>query len=279
MSGPAKKMARRWVGGLTVFVAICVSGCAAPTTAPTPSAAATSDVAGAPARVTYVGIHWVATQVSRKGVTQPIPAAVAVTVDFLPSHSAVFSDGVNAVSARWASLSKEEMRLDEVRSSAEGYVGHDAAQLAAILAVQLLIFPAGAGGSSSQSVGAIVSRTGDTLTLAGDGVRISYRNAGATPPELTRPALSTSLAVRSSAPYDLYTHCGIREALIDSRYYLASPVLADGSGNPPAGWGNPYDSGTMTVNPDKTADFHDAAGHRAHFVLRPRATTWLQLCA
>ncbi len=97
----------------------------------------------------------------------------------------------------------------------------------------------------------------------------------------SEPAATSSAArnVGATSPYELYTHCGIREALIDKNYYVASPVLDDGNGNPPKGWGNPYNSGTMTVNPDKTADFHDSAAHRAHFVLRPGATTWLQICS
>lgn len=85
--------------------------------------------------------------------------------------------------------------------------------------------------------------------------------------------------VGATNPYDLYTHCGIREARIGNDYYVASPILDDGQGNPPAGWGNPSASGTMTINPDNTADFRDTAGHRAHFVLRPGATTWLQICS
>lgn len=98
---------------------------------------------------------------------------------------------------------------------------------------------------------------------------------------------ATGLATTSSAhhdlgvpaPYDLLTHCGVTEAQIDNNYYVASPVLDDGNGNPPPGWGNPYDSGTITINADGTADFSDSAGHRAHFVLRPGATTRLQGCA
>lgn len=291
---------RRWVGGFAALVAICASGCAAPTSAvPARSAAVASISAGASGRGSYAGIHWIATQVWREGAAHPIPTDMAVTVDFLQSGSVVFSDGVNAVDARWASPSDEVVRLDEVGSSAAGYVGHDSAQLAAILAVRQMTSPSVAGGSGNQSAAVVtVTRTDGTLTLARDGVRISYRNAGPTPPELTRSApATTGSPVRSSSPsepaatspasqdvgatipYNLLTHCGVREALIDNHYYEASPVLDDGNGNPPTGWDNPYDSGTMTINADETADFRDTAGHRAHFVLRPGATTWLQGCA
>ena len=67
--------------------------------------------------------------------------------------------------------------------------------------------------------------------------------------------------------------------MIDGHYYLASPLLNDGNGNPPKGWDNPYDGGMITVNPDTTADFRDTAGHHAHFVVRPGATTWLEICS
>ncbi len=282
------------------MVAICASGCAAPISAvPAGLAATTSVSASVPDRSSYVGIHWIATQVWSEGVTHPIPRAMAVTVDFMASGSVVFSDGVNAVDARWEPRSGDAVRLDEVGSTAEGYVGRDSVQLAAILAVREMTSPSGDGGSGNQSAADItVTRTGGILTLAGNGVRIAYRNAGSTAPEMTRSApattgpppgsssasgpAATSSSTRNAGatlPYDLLTHCGVREALIDNNYYLASPVLDDGNGNPPTGWGNPYDRGTMTINTDKTADFRDTAGHRAHFVLRPGATTWLQLCS
>ncbi len=140
----------RWVCGLTAMVAICASGCATPTSAvPAGSAAATSLAASVPDRSSYVGIHWIATQVSSEDVTQPIPTAMAVTVDFMASGSVVFSDGVNAVDARWEPRSDDAVRLDEVGSAAEGYVGHDSAQLAAILAVREITSPSVDGGSGN----------------------------------------------------------------------------------------------------------------------------------
>lgn len=285
---------RRWLCGVTALVVTCASGCASPSTVSTSPVATTSTPASAADGSSYAGLHWIATQVTVNGVNHLIPTAMAVTVDFLQSGSVVFSDGVNVIDARWSSLSGETVRLDEVRSSAAGYVGHDANQLAAILAVQHIDSPSVAGESAAQIT---VTRTGGILTLAGNGVQISYRSAGPTAPEMTRPAPATADApggsttagpaatssatgdVEATTPYDLLTHCGVREALIDNNYYVASPVLDDGNGNPPPGWGNPYDSGTITINADRTADFSDRAGHRAHFELRPGATTWLQLCS
>lgn len=285
---------RRWVCGATALVAICASSCASPTALSPPAATSASASASAPGGGLYAGVHWIGTQVSVNGVARSIPTAMAVTVDFLQSGSVVFSDGVNVIDAHWASQSGEAVRLDEARSSAVGYVGHDASQLAAILAIRQITSPSLAGESAAQIT---VTRTGGDLSLTGNGVQISYRSAGPTAPELTRSAPATNGApgpspapgppaassaahdVEATKRYDLLTHCGVREAMIDDNYYVASPVLDDGNGNPPPGWGNPYDSGTITINTDTTADFLDSAGHRAHFVLRPGATTWLQACA
>jgi len=170
-------MTCRWVCGLTAMVAICASGCAAPISAvPAGLAATTSVSASVPDRSSYVGIHWIATQVWSEGVTHPIPRAMAVTVDFMASGSVVFSDGVNAVDARWEPRSGDAVRLDEVGSTAEGYVGRDSVQLAAILAVREMTSPSGDGGSGNQSAADItVTRTGGILTLAGNGEGFEVR--------------------------------------------------------------------------------------------------------
>lgn len=145
---------RRWVCGVTALVLTCASGCASPSTVstpPPPPTATTSTPASAPDGSSYAGVHWIATQVSVNSVNHSIPTAMAVTVDFLQSGSVVFSDGVNVIDARWASLTGETVRLDEVRSSAAGYVGHDSSQLAAILAVQHIDSPSVAGDSVNLS--------------------------------------------------------------------------------------------------------------------------------
>jgi hypothetical protein len=70
-------------------------------------------------------------------------------------------------------------------------------------------------------------------------------------------------------PYNLYTHCGIDYIQVGNRYYEATPPLSDGSGNPPPGWGNPYQPGTLTVISPAQAVFTDKAGHRVVFTLVP----------
>ncbi|MFI6287268.1 hypothetical protein ACIBCM_21390 [Streptomyces sp. NPDC051018] len=70
-------------------------------------------------------------------------------------------------------------------------------------------------------------------------------------------------------PFELYTHCGIEGAQIGSTYFVARTPLSDGSGNPPEGWDNPHQKGTMTVLSPTEAVFTDQAGHRVEFHVRP----------
>jgi hypothetical protein len=92
-------------------------------------------------------------------------------------------------------------------------------------------------------------------------------------PSPAAPPSPTTAAARTTAqkpvPYDLYTHCGIDYAQVGNRYYEATPPLSDGSGNPPPGWGNPYQPGIMTVISPTQAVFTDKAGHRVVFTLVP----------
>lgn len=60
-----------------------------------------------------------------------------------------------------------------------------------------------------------------------------------------------------------------------------SPVhpLSDGQGNPPTGWGNPYQQGTMTLISPAEAVFRDSVGHQVQFRLRPGAKAFKHLCS
>lgn len=80
-------------------------------------------------------------------------------------------------------------------------------------------------------------------------------------------------------PFELYTHCGIDEARIGSTYFEAETPLSDGSGNPPDGWDNPTQRGTMTVKSATEAVFTDDAGHEVTFRARPGASAFKHICA
>jgi len=94
------------------------------------------------------------------------------------------------------------------------------------------------------------------------------------------PAKSSSAAVAvGGEPFSLYTHCGIHELTFGGRWYeRVGGALDDGSGNPPQGWGNPYQPGTLTIS-GSTVVFSDRAGHRETFQLRPGATGPKLICS
>ncbi|WP_411108398.1 hypothetical protein [Streptomyces sp. c-19] len=104
------------------------------------------------------------------------------------------------------------------------------------------------------------------------------RATSAAPAAPTAPSDRATPAVRTML-FDLYTHCGIDEARIGSTYFEAETPLSDGSGNPPDGWGNPYQRGTMTLKSATEAVFTDDAGHEVRFRARPGATAPKHMCA
>lgn len=78
-------------------------------------------------------------------------------------------------------------------------------------------------------------------------------------------------------PFDLLTHCGITGTRFGGRYFAAVHPLVEGAGNPPQGWGNPYQRGSMTLVSADEARFVDTAGHRVRFLVAPDAIP--ALCA
>ncbi|MEU7070049.1 hypothetical protein AB0B30_04205 [Streptomyces narbonensis] len=117
-------------------------------------------------------------------------------------------------------------------------------------------------------------------TKAGESREIGEsRRAG--PTTTSGPVTPSARATPSTQviPFELYTHCGIDEARVGSTYYEAVTPLSDGSGNPPDGWGNPTQRGTMTVKSTTEAVFTDDAGHEVKFRARPGATSFKRICA
>ncbi|TFV78253.1 hypothetical protein E4P39_03225 [Blastococcus sp. CT_GayMR19] len=91
-------------------------------------------------------------------------------------------------------------------------------------------------GSSGDDVGAAAAGPADVLTVPQDA------------------------AAGDSYPFDLYTHCGILGADVGGVWFAADPPLVEESG-PPAGWGDPYQRGTLTLESADEAVFRDDAGH------------------
>ena len=112
-----------------------------------------------------------------------------------------------------------------------------------------------------------------TAILAACGTDAAIKAGTASGPSGSR------LVAARARPYRLYTHCGIDEARLGSRYFEAVHPLSDGQGNPPSGWGNPFQQGTMTLLSPSEAVFRDDAGHHVLFRLRPGATSFRHVCA
>ncbi|MET3922930.1 hypothetical protein [Arthrobacter sp. UYEF20] len=104
--------------------------------------------------------------------------------------------------------------------------------------------------------------------------------SGCAPPAAPTSDVPTSPTptAASGVAFALYTHCGIYEARVQETFFVADHPLDDGQGNPPAGWGNPYQSGTITVA-GPSAVFHDDTGHTVTFHERPGATSFLGTCS
>jgi hypothetical protein len=119
--------------------------------------------------------------------------------------------------------------------------------------------------------------------VAGAAMAMVFAACGSGPAaQVTAPAgpsTKAAAAVGSAQPYQLYTHCGIDEVRIGNRYFEAVHPLSDGQANPPPGWGNPYQQGTMTLLSPAGAVFRDSAGHQVQFRLRPGATAFKHVCA
>ena len=133
-------------------------------------------------------------------------------------------------------------------------------------------------GAGAMTVGLV---TGVAVVACGTGV-------GTTMPPTPDKAVSAAAATAAqntakpakSVPYSLYTHCGINWVRVGGKYYTAVRALSDGSGNPPPGWANPYQAGTITLVSPTEVVFSDKAGHRVVFTTaRQHAKSVMDVCA
>ena len=73
----------------------------------------------------------------------------------------------------------------------------------------------------------------------------------------------------SGKQFEVYTHCGVESTRINGAWWHAKPPLYNkGRSGPPAGWGDPYQTGTLTMVSADRAVF-EALGHWVLFVPAP----------
>lgn len=78
------------------------------------------------------------------------------------------------------------------------------------------------------------------------------------------PPYGAGAEIGQTYEYVLYTHCGIEWARVDGMFWQSTP-LDDGSGNPPAGWGNPYDAGELEIIERNVAVYRGGPGAEVEF--------------
>jgi hypothetical protein len=110
-----------------------------------------------------------------------------------------------------------------------------------------------ADSTASSAEASAEAAEGDTRAAAG---------APAGPGEVLAAPVSPQAGV--AYPVDLLTHCGVVGTEIGGVWFAADPPLVEGAGNPPPGWDNPYQRGTLTLVTDVEAVFRDDAGHEVH---------------
>ncbi len=102
------------------------------------------------------------------------------------------------------------------------------------------------GALSPRADGAVVWADGELLAWGGFASSPGGTEIGSAKGLAWRPDLQAAEAtLPPDQAFQLYTHCGVNGAMLDGRWWAVTPALTDGSANPPAGWGNPFQLGTM----------------------------------
>ena len=89
-----------------------------------------------------------------------------------------------------------------------------------------------------------------------------------------RPALAENelAEIGLDYRYELPTHCGVEYAYFSGRWWTAAPKLYESAArlNPPLGWGDPMEPGTMRLVAQDEALFVGDSGPDALFQAGPR---------
>jgi len=149
-----------------------------------------------------------------------------------------------------------------------------AAAVASAVTIGVSVWPGVTSGGDSAATSAADGGGLDAADTGGEAGAEQEERAEA-PEDTAMSATTDALAlpeVGVPTPYDLYTHCGVLGAFIGGAWFAADPPLVEGAGNPPAGWGNPYQTGSLTLLTADEAVFTDDVGHEVRLVSAPEET-------
>jgi hypothetical protein len=84
--------------------------------------------------------------------------------------------------------------------------------------------------------------------------------------------------------FSLYTHCGLDNPValdFDGSFWdsIGPGPASDGSGNPPAGFDNPFDNGTIQLLSHDMAEYHSRSGTVMRFSRSPAASRTSYICS
>ena len=88
------------------------------------------------------------------------------------------------------------------------------------------------------------------------------------------PPRGQGVEIGTGYPYTLYVHCGVRDARLDGRLWMANPMLSDGSGNPPMDWAPDDSGGTIELVSEDLAVFTAESGRTIQFKPWPLDVEW-----
>lgn len=114
-------------------------------------------------------------------------------------------------------------------------------------------------GSASGQIEAAVVMNGEVVGIGGVvGAPAVWRGWS------ENAANSPSAITGVDYPIAIYSHCGLDRARFDfdGSFWMAIGETSDDAGNPPDGYDNPYDGGTIRLLPDGTAEYTSSGGVR-----------------
>ena len=105
----------------------------------------------------------------------------------------------------------------------------------------------------------VVVLPGEPIVELSGGIDLSEQLASSSAP------YGSGTRIGVGYEYVLYVHCGVEWTRIDGSWWITRPPRSDGSGNPPEGWGNPYDEGLLYLSDENTADYQRLFGDSLRF--------------